>query len=136
MHISTPNDSEFESIKKYISEFELDNRDLKKEQFIIAKKNNELVGFGRIRKHSACDELCSLGVIIKERKKGIAKQLIQQFIKLSNQPFYLVCIIPELFIPFGFKIVTEYPEELKNKLHYCTGELIVEEEYVVMKYLN
>ena len=121
-------------IKKYISEFELDNRDLKKEQFVIAKKGNELVGFGRIRKHIGCEEICSLGTITPERNKGFAKLVVNELTRLSKQPLYLVCIIPNFFSPFGFKIVTEYPTELKNKLEYCTGELVVEEEYVVMHY--
>jgi N-acetylglutamate synthase-like GNAT family acetyltransferase len=80
--------------------------------------------------------MCSLGVLTKERNKGIAKLLIQHRIKNSTQPLYLVCIIPELFTPFGFKIVTEYPTEIKNKLDYCIHDLVVEEEYVVMKYFN
>ena len=131
-----PNDSEFESIKKYISEFDLDNRDLKIEQFVIAKSGNELVGFGRIRKHNGCDEMCSLGIIVPERNKGVAKLLIQHRIRLSTQPLYLVCIIPDMFIPLGFKIVTEFPPEIQNKLDYCRGELVVEEEYVVMQYIK
>jgi len=114
----------------------LDDRDLKKEQFVIAKRGNELLGFGRIRKHKGCDEMCSLGIITKERNKGIAKLLIQNRIALSTQPLYLVCIIPEMFIPFGFKIVNEYPPELQNKLEYCIHDLVVEEEYVVMKYFG
>ena len=112
----------------------MDNRDLKKEQFVIAKEENKILGFGRIRKHKDCDEMCSLGIIVSERNKGLAKLLIKENIKLSTQPLYLVCIIPELFIPFGFKIIAEYPPEIKNKLDYCTTDLVVEEEYVVMKY--
>ena len=121
-------------IIKYISEFDLDNRHLKIEQFVIAKNKNGLVGFGRIRKHIGFDEMCSLGIIIPERKKGIVKLLIKHLITLSEQPLYLVCIVPGMFIPFGFKNVTEYPPEIKNKLDYCLGELPVEEEYVVMQY--
>lgn len=123
-------------IVNYIAEFELDNRALKKEQFLIAKKENELLGFGRLRKHSGCDELCSLGTVTPERNKGIAKLIIQNLIDSSTQPLYLVCIIPELFTPFGFKIVTEYPAEMQDKFDYCTNDLVVEEEYVVMKYNN
>ncbi|MEO6302407.1 MAG: GNAT family N-acetyltransferase [Bacteroidia bacterium] len=129
-----PDTKDFELIKNYISEFELDDRDLKKEQFMIAKSAEEILAFCRIRKHNGCDEMCSLGVINAERGKGYAKLLLQELIKTSTQPLYLACIIPEMFIPLGFKTVSDYPPELEDKLNYCTSELVVPEEYVIMKY--
>lgn len=107
-----------------------------KEDFLIALRNDELVGFGRIRNRENCCELCSLGVTEPERLKGIGKQLVQSLIKQSGKPLYLVCIIPEYFKPFGFVVVEEYPDAMKEKLHYCTSELVVPEKYVVMKYKN
>ena len=103
-------------------------------QFLVAKENDELVGFGRIRKHNGCDEFCSLGVLQTKRFKGIAKALILARIKIATQPIYLVCIIPDYFKTLGFVCVEEYPPEMANKLHYCTSELVVPEKYVVMKY--
>ena len=106
-------------------------------QFVAAKnRNNEVVGFGRIRHHKNCDELCSLGVIENERYKGIGKRLSQQLITSAIHPLYLVCIIPLFFENLGFKIVSEFPEELREKLNYCTSELAVPEKYVVMKYVG
>ncbi|MFN8117745.1 MAG: GNAT family N-acetyltransferase [Bacteroidia bacterium] len=134
--INKPNDFYFEFIKKYIQDFELDNRQLIKEDFLIALSNDELVGFGRIRNRENCYELCSLGVTEPERLKGIGKQLVQSLIKQAKQPLYLVCIIPEYFEPFGFVVVEEYPEAMQEKLNYCTSELVVPEKYVVMKFKN
>lgn len=101
---------------------------------MVAKQNNILVGFGRIRKHNGCDEFCSVGVIDSKRGNGIAKALIEAKIKIATQPIYLVCIIPHYFEKFGFTIVEEYPPEINDKLHYCTSSLVVPEEYVVMTY--
>lgn len=103
-------------------------------QFLVVKENNELIGFGRIRRHKGCDEFCSLGVLEKKRFNGIAKLLIEARIKIATQPIYLVCIIPNYFKKLGFVIVREYPDEIADKLNYCTSELVVPEEYVVMKY--
>src|SRR4051812_37460443 len=125
--ISIPDTNDFEIIKAHIKNFELDDRDLKKEQFLIVKKENEILAFCRIRKHNGCDEMCSLGVVNKERGKGYAKLLLKELIKTSTQPLNLACIIPEMFVPLGFKIVNEYPPELKDKLNYCTNELVVPE---------
>ena len=129
--------SDFEAIKKFIKEFDLDNRDLQQKQFLVAKdEQNKLIGFGRIRKHNGCDEFCSLGVIESERFQGIAKELILAKIKIATQPIYLVCIIPNYFESLGFKIVNEYPPEIADKLNYCISELAVPEYYVVMKYYD
>lgn len=127
---------DFELIKHYIAEFELDNRDLRIEQFTVAKQNAVLLGFARIRKHNGCDEFCSLGVVEKERQNGIAKLLTEHAINTSSQPLYLVTIIPEFFETLGYQIVNEYPPEMQNKLNYCNSELSVPEKYVVMTYLK
>jgi len=126
--------SDFDVIKKTIKEFDLDNRDLQVNQFVVAKQNDALLGFGRIRKHQGCDEFCSLGVLKEKRFNGIAKLLIEARIKMATQPIYLVCIIPDYFESLGFEIVNDYPPEMVHKLQYCTSELVVPEKYVVMKY--
>lgn len=128
----TPTENEFLQIRNYIQLFELDNRNLKQEEFIAAFRENELVGFGRLRQHSDCIELCSLGVVAKHRRQGIGKSIVNEFIKKTDQSIHLVCIIPEFFIPFGFHIVEKYPLAIQNKLHYCTKELFVTETYVPM----
>lgn len=137
MFICQPNTFEFDFIKAHIAKFELDDRELKKEEFLIVKDiENKVVAFGRIRKHSTCEELCSLGVIEPQRLKGIGKTLSEELIKKCGKPLFLTCIIPEFFEPLGFQITKEYPQELKDKLHYCTDKLCVPEEYVVMKFIK
>ena len=131
--IRHPDTKEFQHICNYIREFELDDRELKIQQFAAAFRNNELVGFGRLRKHDDCTELCSLGVITSLRRKGIGKAIVNELIKRSPEKLYLVCIIPDFFIPFNFKVTNNYPSSIKNKLNYCTEELKVPEVYVAME---
>ncbi|MGQ0829228.1 MAG: GNAT family N-acetyltransferase [Bacteroidota bacterium] len=132
----TPTEQEFQQIREYIHEFELDDRGLNKEQFTAAFRGNELVGFGRLRTHSDCIELCSLGVVTQHRRQGIGKAIVAELVRTSPLNLYLVCIIPEFFTPFGFKIVNSYPPPIKDKLNYCISELVVPEPYVVMKLLK
>lgn len=134
LSIQKATESDLELIKHFIEKFELDNRDIHYHQFLVAKEENELVGFGRIRRHHNCDEFCSLGVLEPQRFKGIAKELVLASIKTATQPIYLVSIIPDYFESLGFKIVNEYPPEIADKLSYCISELVVPEKYVVMKY--
>ena len=133
LHITVPSEDDFKQICKYIQAFELDNRELKKEQFCAAFHQQQLLGFGRLRQHSDCIELCSLGVIPSHRNKGIGKAITAELIKQTLQPIYLTCIIPDFFTPFGFKEVSAYPLSIQEKLDYCRESLPVEETYVAMR---
>ena len=132
--INRPDQKDFEDIVKYIQDFELDNRSLEPEQFLVAKQSTNIVGFGRIREYNGSSELCSLGVIEPERNRGVGKELTKHLIQKAKQELFLVCIIPDFFKSFGFNETSHYPLELKSKLDYCTLELVVPETYVVMKY--
>jgi hypothetical protein len=53
----------FEQVIKGIEIMQLDNRELKMNDFLIALvENTILAGFGRIRKYSNAAEVCSVGV--------------------------------------------------------------------------
>jgi N-acetylglutamate synthase-like GNAT family acetyltransferase len=132
--LKQPNELEFKQICDYINEFELDNRALQQDEFIAAYRNDELVGFGRVRKHTDCSELCSLGVITNERRKGIGKALVNALTKKESKSLYLVCIIPDFFEPLGFIETNNYPTSIQDKIDYCTNELVVPEKYVAMKF--
>lgn len=132
MTFRTPNEQEFLLIRNYIQQFELDDRNLKQEEFTAAFRNDELVGFGRLRQHSDCIELCSLGVVTNHRRQGIGKAIVKELIQRSKSSIHLVCIIPDFFAPFGFQVVENYPPAIQDKLNYCTHELVVPETYVAM----
>jgi len=128
--------ADLEIIKNHISDYELDNRELLHTQFLVYKKSNTILGFGRIRNYANFDELCSLGVIEPERNKTIGKKIVNALIQKSLTELYLVCVIPEYFEPIGFKIVNEFPNEILSKINYCTNSLVVEGVYVAMKLIK
>lgn len=133
LQLRVPDQKEFEQICSYIRDFELDDRSLHADEFTAAFRGSELVGFGRLRRHPDCLELGSLGVITSHRRQGIGKAIVSELIDRADRELYLVCIIPAYFAPFGFRTVQNYPSALENKLQYCTQELVVPENYVVMK---
>jgi len=132
LELRIPSSEEFQQICQSIAEYELDNRGLEAEQFIAAFNSGKLVGFGRLRQHPDCTELCSLGVITSLRRRGIGKAIVNALIQKAPSTLYLSCIIPDFFIPAGFRITEDYPSSMKDKLSYCTSELVVPEPYVVM----
>lgn len=133
VYITTCSHSEFPIIKKLIAAFCLDDNDLRAEQFLVAKFEEKIVGFGRLRQYPACTELCSLGVIEDLRLKGIGRQLTLALSKKATLPLYLVAIIPDFFTKLGFTETTDFPPEIGVKLKYCIESLSVPETYVVMK---
>jgi len=132
----TPSGNEFEQICGHIREFELDDRDLQPEQFTAAFRDGELVGFGRLRKHADCTELCSLGVVASQRRKGIGKALVAELVRNGPSTIYLSCIIPGFFTGQGFLITGTFPASMRDKLYYCSSELPVPETYVVMVFIR
>jgi len=131
--INACDDLTFEKVKHHIKAFELDDRQLKKEEFLCAFDRENLLAFGRLREYKDFSEICSIGVIPEMRAKGIGRQITQALIQKSNVPIFLVTIIPEFFNALGFEYCDSYPNEIKEKLNYCRCSLIVAEEYAVMK---
>lgn len=125
--------AQFKEVKFFIERYELDNRQLQQQEFLIIQNNSELLGFGRIRDHQCFSELCSLGIVEKHRNKNYGTQLTKALIQKAKQPLYLVCIIPDYFTPLGFSVCEIYPDEIAEKLNYCTQSLPVKEKYVAMK---
>ncbi len=126
-------EADFDLIRKYIAEYELDDRQLQKKEFVVAHANNNLLGFGRVREYEGFSEMCSLGILANQRHKGIGKLVFDAMLKKAKLPSYLVCIIPHYFEPFGYRICENYPPQMKEKMDYCTDSLVVPENYVVMR---
>jgi len=130
--LSACSDEDFKNVVELIAEMQLDSNDLQPSQFIIAKSNAKLVGFGRLRTYEGCQELCSLGVIEASRNKGVGTLISQALKEKSTKPLYAVTIIPGYFKRLGFEQVIDFPKEIMAKVQYCTGSLPVPETYVAM----
>lgn len=123
-------------LREKINEFWLDDAGFATQQFLIAERGEKRLGFCRLREHEACSEMCTLGVEEEARGQGVGARLIRGLTEkaLKRHELYLVCIIPEFFVPLGFYITEHYPEPMADKLRRCETELSVPEKYVVMKY--
>jgi N-acetylglutamate synthase-like GNAT family acetyltransferase len=138
VHIRQALPADEKRIRLKISEFELDDAGFEIPQFLVAEKDERIVGIGRIREHAECSEAATLGVDNDKRLKGVGAKLFGAMVEKAKQQhaLYLVCVIPEFFFPFGFEIVEDYPYPMKDKLMRCETQLAVPEKYVVMKKLR
>src|SRR5688572_26280351 len=98
--------------------FDLDCENMSWEQFVTAKRENEIIGFGRLRKYSGCTELATVGVVPQERKKGIGIAIVNELIRTGPNEIFVTCVIPDFFTRFGFKTVKEYPPVLQKKVDF------------------
>lgn len=130
--ITACSEAHFSQVKRYIDAYGLDDRELDRGEFLVAVQKQALLGFGRIRRHSDCSELCSLGVTEPMRLRGIGRALTESLAAMAKPPLFLVCTIPAFFMPPGFQICNQYPASMSDKLDYCRSALPVEEPYVVM----
>ncbi len=121
-------------LENYIELMQLDGRNIEPEEFLLIEGPTRIKAFGRLKQFDGYNELCTLGVVDDLRKIGLGAKLVKALCKQSPLPLYLVCIIPEWFRPLGFEICLDYPENIKQKLNYCTNSLVVEQAYVVMRY--
>ena len=124
--------SDFETIKLCIADFSLDDTTIASDQFIVLKENDNLVGFGRIKKHDDCEELSSIGVLNAHRNKGAGSVLVKELIKrCQSKSVYLATVIPDYFTPFGFKKTIEIPDSIREKISICHDVCHAEEVHVM-----
>lgn len=128
---------DFPEIEKLAKTFDLDCEDSSPEQFITVKKQNKIIGFGRLRKYnSLCCEIATVGVIEPERNKGVGTTIVKELIRQGPEEIYVTCVIPYFFSRIGFCIVKQYPAELQRKIDFCKLYHFTEEQIFVMKYVK
>lgn len=125
---------DIKEIKQYAQEFNLDCEEMKTEEFLVAKKKNKIVGFGRLKKYNGFEEISTVGVEEKEHKIGIGKSIVEALIKKSKGEFFLITMIPNFFKRFGFKATNIFPQELKAKEKICRMHTCNCEDVTVMKF--
>lgn len=133
VNVSQCQETDFAEVEKLIELLQLDNNDLNYNQFLVAKYQDKIIGFGRLRNYSSSNELCSLGVVEPHRFKGVGTELAKSLIKRSNKPLFVVTIIPSFFNRLGFIETSTFPVEIGQKISYCTSSLPVEETYIAMQ---
>ena len=130
-------------IEKLAQSFDLDCEDMAYDQFITAKSDDNIIGFGRLRKYYEgtenkpyCTELATVGVIPEARKNGIGSMIVKELILNSSPGTFVTCVIPGFFNKFGFQPVKEYPRVLQKKVDFCKMYDFKDEQVFVMKLIK
>jgi N-acetylglutamate synthase-like GNAT family acetyltransferase len=127
--IIQPSLHELEQIRNYAVSFNLDCSDLSPGQFLIARMNNKITGFVRLKKHRDCTELSTLGVLPEYRSRRLGEILVNRILKQAAPgKIYILTVIPSYFSKLGFRATDHIPDSLKPKkedckIHCCTDKV-------------
>lgn len=133
MLISPASESDFSLIMRMAKSFDLDCEDVSWKQFVTAKQDNSIVGFGRLRVYPDCTEIATLGVSPGQRKSGIGSALAKELIRLGPDEIFVSCVIPDFFSKLGFEIVKQYPVVLQKKVDFCKSYNFTDDQVFIMK---
>jgi N-acetylglutamate synthase-like GNAT family acetyltransferase len=131
--ISNALQRDWEQIVDLVNEINLDRLDMDLPQFKVCKVENAVVGIGRIKTHTDCIELCTLGVREAFRGKGIGTALVRALLKGHDQAVYVVTEIPGFFEKLGFESGTFSLPSLQAKLKVCRDELACSQPEIMIR---
>lgn len=130
--IRQPDYAEYEVVKKYIDLFRLDKSYMRRGQFRILLFNGVVAAFARLKEHSGCKEICSLGVVKKLRGRHLGMTLLNGILAGMKCDVYLVTVEPRYFKKIGFRIAGKYPAIMRKKCEKCRIIFPVGKAYRVM----
>jgi N-acetylglutamate synthase-like GNAT family acetyltransferase len=125
-------ESEMVFIGQFAKKLDLDCEDLNRNQFIVAKKDEKIIGFGRLRKYPECVEIATVGVIDEEQKNGVGSVIVRELIQSGPSEIFVTCVIPDFFKKLGFQLVKQYPSALQKKVDFCKSYDFSDEQIFVM----
>ena len=141
LKFSVPTEKEFFEIEKIHKQEEISCFQMDKNQFLVAKKENKILGFGRIHKIEDVFSVSSLFVKKEFRGQKVSLKIFLKLIEKSKeQIFYFNCKkeLTSFYKKIGAVIIEDQPEGLwqKTKFHREKelGQKFSKEK--ICKYLN
>lgn len=111
-------------------------------RFVVAVNDrDDMIGCGQIKPHGQhVLELASIAVYPEQRRKGVARAIIEHLLKHNPRPLYLMCesSLGPLYEKFGFRIVSyqdmpRYFQRISKLAGLATTLARREERLLIMK---
>ena len=109
------------AIRRLAVSLGLDYPGLENDRFWVADDGRDIAGIVALKRHADCDELVSLGVDQRYRKKGLGRMLVRALLDSTPAPIYLATIIPEFFERCGFVRASAAPAGMSKDPSWCEG---------------
>ena len=135
-------ESESDQIKALINLIGINPTGLDWKRFIVAvNAEGQVISCGQLKPHGAdVLELASIGTLPEYRGQGIARAVIEELLRESPRPLYLMCIAHNgpMYKKFGFHIIEfkdmpRYFQRIKKLFDVTDAFRRSSEELLVMK---
>ncbi len=88
--------------------------------FVVAKKNQEIIGIAELREYPHFFLLNSFGIRSGYQNRKFGKTFLINLVENLTKPIYLYTIVPHFFQKVGFKITDFLPQDLpKQEMYQC-----------------
>lgn len=134
--VSPASEKDMPVIEHLAKSFDLDCEDLSWKQFVVAKNNDAIIGFGRLRSYPDCTEVATVGVVPEERNKGVGTAIVNKLIQIGPKEIFVTCVIPNFFSRLGFETVKQYPSVLQKKVDFCKLYDFRDAQIFVMRFVK
>jgi N-acetylglutamate synthase-like GNAT family acetyltransferase len=119
--LRTGQESDLPVIEAVAQREQLDNREARPEEYLVAEEDGVLIGFGRLLDHPDSWEIACMYVEPGRRRKRVGTRLVEALLSHADveKPIYAVAGAPEFFTALGFVPTKELPPSIKAKSDYC-----------------
>ena len=115
-------ESDMVYIEDRINKYHLDANDLQYSQFVVAVEEDNIVGFGRLRKIGEIYSIGCIAVIEEKRGSGVGSLIVNHLIEMSPvKVVYVLTDITDYFRKMGFAELQEGSKELYDELDRACG---------------
>jgi N-acetylglutamate synthase-like GNAT family acetyltransferase len=123
--IEAARDDDMPVIEEAVARMRLDGEDLAAPQFIVAREDGRMIGFGRIKPYGdGVFELGTVGVLEEARGRGVGARLVEELIaRFPSEEIYITTDLVDWFMRFGFTPTAQAPRAIHDKLDRVCGSL-------------
>ena len=111
----------------------LDTRNANYRDFLVAKAEGEIIGFGRLKKHGTFTEMGTFDVVPEYRSQGVGHKLMNHLLEKANDEVYLLTTIPEYAYRFGFRLLEKVPPFVEGQYDNCAKANYPNKVYVLLR---
>ncbi len=122
LRITPASGEDFPFIRDTVIRLRLDGEDLRPEQFIVLRRDDRIIAFGRIKPYRRTFELGCVAVAEEERGKGFGRLIVRGLIeRFPQDEVFITTDLPDYFKRLGFLRTEILPPELEEKVRRVEG---------------
>jgi amino-acid N-acetyltransferase len=105
-------------IEDAVIRMKLDGEHMAVEQFIVAREDDRVLGFGRIKPYGdGVFELGTVGVLEDARGRGVGAAIVEELIRrFPSEEIYITTDLVDYFMRFGFSLAPRVPPAISAKV--------------------